>query len=297
MPPPRPWSFVTRRQILKWTVTACLSALGPGQAYAEDEPIHIGIAPVFLTEQTSLLRDWRAYLEQRLGQPVTFVQRDSYREIIDSLLSGRLEFAWICGYPYVHHRDRLGLTAIPLYQGTPLYRSYLIVPATDLATRTLTDLKGHIFAFADPDSNSGFLVPRFELVRQGLDPNHFFRKTFFSGGHRNAIEAVSVGLADGAHVDGYVWETMARVSPEITRQTRVVTRSKPFAFPPIVAGPAASEALRLGMREVLIGMGSDPAAASLLERLNLDGFTAGDPSAFDEIAAMALAAGGLARVP
>lgn len=287
---------MNRRQILKLAAGAWLAGAGR-RAWAEEDPIPFGIAPVFLTELTSLLQDWRAYLEPRLGSPVAFVQRDNYREVTDSLLSGRLLFAWICGYPYVAHRDRLDLVAVPVYQGAPLYRSYLIVGASDRSTHSLKDLEGHIFAYADPDSNSGFLVPRVELVRQGIDPDRFFRRTFFSGGHRNAIEAVSVGLADGAHVDGYVWDTMERFSPQLTRQTRVVARSKSFAFPPIVAAPAASKDLRRRMREALIGMGSDPAAAGLLERLNLDGFVAGDPAAFDEIAAMALTARGIPRVP
>ena len=286
---------LSRRGLLKLLAASCL--LGLDRAGAEEEPIRIGLAPVILIEQTSLLRDWQADLEQRLDRPVAFVQRDSYREILDYLLSQRLEFAWICGYPYILHRDQLRLTAIPVYQGQPLYRSALIVPETDRDTRALSDLKGRVFAYADPDSNSGFLVPRFELIRQGLDPDRFFRKTFFTGGHRNSIEAVAVGLADGAHVDSYVWDTLARLSPQITRRTRVVARSKPFAFPPIVAGPAAPDALNLAMREALIGMGGDPAAAALLARLNLDGFAAAQPGAFDEIVAMAQAAGGAPRVP
>lgn len=287
---------MNRRLLLKLAAGAWLAG-PPGRAWAEDEPVPFGIAPVFLTEMTSLLKDWRGYLNPRLGSPVVFVQRDNYREVTDSLLSGRLLFAWICGYPYVAHRDRLALVAVPVYQGAPLYRSYLIVGASDRSTHSLLDLKGRIFAYADPDSNSGYLVPRVDLVRQGIDPDRFFRRTFFSGGHRNAIEAVSVGLADGAHVDGYVWDTVERFSPEITGRTRVVSRSKSYAFPPIVAGPAVSEDLRLRMREALTGMGSDPAAAGLLDRLNLDGFVPGEPSAFEEIAAMAQTARGIPRVP
>lgn len=286
---------LNRRQLLKY-LAAC--GLVPGMALrAEQTPVRIGITPVFQTERTSLLRDWRDYLERHLGQPVHFEQSNTYRDILNNLLAQRLEFAWICGLPYVANRARLELTAVPLYQGKPLYRSYLIVPSRDTATASLTDLRSHVFAYADPDSNSGFLVPRFELARHGLDPEAFFRKTFFTSGHRNAIEAVSVGLADGAYVDGYIWESMERFNPEITRRTRVVTRSGEFGFPPVVAGPAVSPALNGKMRDVLIGMGSDPSAAALLDRLNLDGFADGDPKAYQEIAEMARATGEARHVP
>jgi phosphonate transport system substrate-binding protein len=286
---------LNRRQLLQWLAAA---GLAPGMALcAEQTPVRIGITPVFQTERTSLLREWRDYLERHLGQAVHFEQSNTYRDIINNLLAQRLDFAWICGLPYVANLPRLELTAAPLYQGKPLYRAYLIVPAQDTATNSLTDLRGRIFAYADPDSNSGFLVPRYELVRQGLDPDAFFRKTFFTSGHRNAIEAVSVGLAEGAYVDGHIWESMERFSPAITRRTRVVVRSEEFGFPPLVAGPAVPAALNGRMRDVLLGMGSDPTAASLLDRLNLDGFAAGNPTTYRAIAEMARAVAEAKRVP
>lgn len=276
--------LLTRRQLLKY-LAAC--SLAPNTALCADQaPVRIGLTPVFQTERTSLLREWRDYLQRHLGQPVQFEQSNTYRDILNNLLAQRLEFAWICGLPYVANSAQLELTAVPLYQRKPFYRAYLIVPALDTAITRLTDLRGRVFAYADPDSNSGFLVPRYELVRQGLDPESFFRKTFFTSGHRNAIEAVSVGLADGAYVDGYIWESMSRFNPEITSRTRVVTRSQEFGFPPVVAGPAVSPTLNKRMRDVLIGMGSDSAAASLLDRLNLDGFATGDPAAYQKIANM-----------
>lgn len=285
---------LNRRRFLGLLATAGL--LRSRLVNAAGDAVRIGMTPVFLTEQTSLLRDWRAYLEQRLGRPVLFVQRDTYREIVENLLAGRLEFAWICGYPYIRYRDRLALTAVPVYRAQPTYRAYLIVPARDESTKDIADLRKGVFAYADPDSNSGYLVPRFDLHERGLDSSTFFRKTFFTAGHRNAIEAVSTGLADGAYVDGYVWDTLARFSPEITGRTRVVTRSQPYGFPPIVAGPAATK-LNQQMQRVLVAMGDTAAAQPLLDRLNLDGFAAPQTGAYDDIAAMAEALGEVRHAP
>lgn len=278
-----------RRFFLK--LTAATALIGARLVHAQDEPIRIGITPVFLTERISLLRDWGLYLEQQLKRRVVFEQSDSYRDIINSLLAERLEFAWICGFPYVTHKKRLQLTSVPLYNGKPLYRSYLIVSADDTATQNIADLRDRVFVYTDPDSNSGFLVPRYELSQQGLDLNHFFRKTFFTGGHRNAIEAVSTGLADAANVDDYVWETLARFKPEITRNTRIVTQSRQFGFPPIVAGPVTPAQLNQQLRTVLVGMKNTPAGIRLLDRFNLDGFTPGRAEIYDDIATMAKAIG------
>jgi len=286
-------STLTRRQFLHFIVAIGISS----KLRAENKPIRIGITPVFLTELTSVLRDWKAYLEFKIGQPIVFVQRDTYRGIVNNLLTERLDFAWICGYPYTAHRQKLRLTAVPIYKGKPLYQAYLIVPKRDTSTRSILDLKGHVFAYTDPDSNSGFLVPKYQLLMANQDPNTFFRKTFISAGHHNAIEAVSTGLANGAYVDGYVWDSMTRFRPDITDQTRVVSKSSSFGFPPIVAGPSVSPEILHRLQNTLKNMHEDPSALSILNRLNIDGFGAGQPSDYETINKMAAALGNLRNDP
>ncbi|MEO1765782.1 PhnD/SsuA/transferrin family substrate-binding protein [Thiobacter aerophilum] len=258
-------------------------ALFPLPATADPAPLRIGTTAVFLDDQIGFLRQWGAYLERRLQRPVRFVQRTSYREIVDLLMKDDIEFAWICGYPYVRGEPALKLVAVPLFEGKPLYRSYVIVPSTDTRTRTLLDLRGKIFAFSDPLSNSGWLVPEARLREQGLDPGRFFARTFFTWAHRRVVEAVAAGLADGGAIDGYVYDTLAKLHPELTRQTRIAERSPKFGFPPVVAAPGASAADITALRAALLGMATDPDGRSLLTHLNLTGFTAGSPALFDGI--------------
>lgn len=260
-----------------------------GSATASDlARYRIGLTPVFLDSQTAFLRRWQLYLQARLGKPVDFVQRQSYREITEMIVHGQLELAWICGFPYVRQREALRLMAVPLFRGAPLYRSYLIVSTHDRATRDLTDLRGKVFAYSDPDSNSGYLVPQVALRRQGIDPERFFSRTFFTWSHRDVVTAVAEGLADAGAVDGYVWETLSSQNPELTGATRVVTKSEEFGFPPIVARRSLPEQHFRILQEVLLGMPDDPDGRSLLEELNLDGFVPGSETLFDTIRAAAL---------
>lgn len=265
----------------------------PQEAKADDQaesPLRLGVTPVILDEQVGFLGQWAAWLGARLGRPVTLVQRARYREILDLLLGGRLDLAWICGYPYVQHQDRLELIVVPSWHGQPLYRSEIIVAAgSDL--HSLADLEGRLFAWADPDSNSGWLYPRFALATVGEDPDRFFRRTFFTWGHPRSVLAVSEGLADGAAVDGYVRETLVRHTPALGEALRVVHRSPLFGFPPLVAGPAMSQRDRALVRTTLAGQRDDAEGLALLADLNLDGFAVEGPALFAEIAAMASAVG------
>jgi len=286
---------LTRRNFIRFFIAVGIGISNASKA--TDKTIYIGITPVFLTELTSVLRNWQNYLEHKLNRPVIFVQRDSYREIVNELLSNRLDFAWICGYPFIVNHQQLRLVSIPVYQGKPLYQSYFIVPSRDTSTRSIVDLKGHLFAYADPDSNSGFLIPRFELKKAGYAPDTFFKKTFFTSGHRNAIEAVSSGLANGAYVDGYVWDSLAQFKPEIIKQTRLVSKSSTYGFPPIVAGPSATQNMLLNFRRVLVSMQNDPDAKSILKRLNIDGFSIGKTADFNSIKKMAIELGEFRNAP
>lgn len=252
----------------------------------EMPPVRIGLTPVFLNDQMGFLVAWREYLEASLRRPVEFVQRQAYKEIMDLLLGGRLDFAWICGYPYVRNRAQLRLVAVPVFNGKPLYQSYLIVPAEDRNTMTVEALRGKVFAFSDPDSNSGHLYIQYLLHAMGETPATFFSRTFFTSSHRKVVEAVAAGVAQGGAVDGYVWETLVGLQHELTSATRIAARSPFFGHTPFVAKLDIAAADLAAMQAVLIRMENSLQGQSLLRRLNLDRFIPGEPKLFDGIARM-----------
>jgi len=267
-------------------------ALAATHAGAADQPsIRVGLTPAFLHDQHGLLNDWRLYLERRLGRQVVFVQRDSYRETMDLLRLEKIDFAWICDYPYVHLRKLVRLLAVPSYSGQPLYRAYLIVAARDVHTSSILQLKGRVFAYADPYSNTGYLAPRYQLKQAGEDPAHFFSKTFFTYSHRKLVDAVVSGLAHGASVDSYVWDTLNQIKPDLTKRTRIAARSAPYGFPPLVAHRSVSQADFGAMQQVLLGMGRDEQGRTLLARFHLDGFGVGDDTLYAGVADMMRAFG------
>ena len=257
----------TRRRVFLRSALA-VAAMPLLPAHAEAAALRIGLTPVFLDDQLSFLTRWRVWLERRLKRPVVFVQRGNYREVLDLIRGGKIDFAWICGYPYVRYRQELRLVAVPLWRGRPYYQSYLIVPADDAKLNSLTDLRGKVFAYSDPDSNSGYLYPQYRITTLGENPSTFFSRSFFTWAHRKVIEAVGAGLADGGAVDGYVWETLAEFHPKLTHATRIIERSPDLGHPPFAAR-------------------SDIPELELLRLLRLDGFVPGQPSLFDEIARMA----------
>lgn len=290
-------SNVARRRFLASLGAGVLGALfGPWSHWAAGltrTQVRLGLTPAFVHDQYALLADWRRYMEARLGVAVEFKQRDSYRETNDLLRLRQLDFAWLCDYPFLNLGDMVRLLAVPLYQGRPYYRSLIIVAADNRTVTGLKDLRNAVFAYADPLSNSGYLAPRYALHQQGENPQDFFRKTFFTWSHKKVVEAVAVGMADGGAVDSFVWETLARIEPELTARTRIVERSPEYGFPPFAAHRDVDPELFDAVQAFLLGMKNDTEGAALLDRLHLDGFVRGDIALYDGVADMMRAMGEL----
>jgi len=264
---------------------ASIALSPPRRATAQDDGFKFGLTPVFLSNDLELLAALRAYLTEAIGGPVELVSRRTYQEITALLVSGQLHAAWICGYPFVQFKSDLDLVATPSWHGKPLYQSYLIAAADRSAARW-EDLRGDIHAFSDPDSNSGFLVTRALLAENGLRPESFFARTFYTYGHRNVIRAVASGLAGSGSVDGYVWDVMREMEPGLVEQTRIVRRSEWLGFPPVAAPKALAGDPRIArLNQALTAMDRHQEGRKVLSLLRLDGFVAADPALFDTIAA------------
>jgi len=262
--------------------------ISPGLAANEEPPIRFGLTAVVLTENIRFLDNWSQYLEQKMGRKVEFVLRRSYRDVMDLLDSGAIEFAWICGYPYVQTRkpESLQLMTVPVYRGLPRYYSYIIVHHNSPYKR-FSDLRGKTFAFSDPDSNSGFLYPLFVMSKEGDKPETFFRQSFFTFNHAETVQAVSEQVADGGAVDSYIWEYLATFKPEVTAKTRIIKKSTSFGFPPIVSRVGVDANTVELMKSTLESMNQDVIGKALLSRLKLDGFDDYPDSLFNDIRAMA----------
>ncbi len=275
--------------MLRKLVLACLAAVMASSAQAaEKEPIRFGLTAVVVRENLRFFDDMTKYLSTRLGRPVEFVRRKSYREIMELLSSGDLEFAWICGYPLVQKREPefISLLAVPIYKGQPFYRSYIIVHR-DSDIRDIGDLRNRVFAYSDPDSNSGYLYPRYYLSTIGNRPDNYFRKTFFTYNHADTVDAVASRFADGGAVESYIWEFLQKTDPELVEKTRVIHRSRKFGFPPIVSRKDVSPRLARSMSKVLSGMKSTEDGRRLLDALHLDGLGNYHMDIYDDIRVMA----------
>lgn len=238
--------------------------------------LQVAVAAMISPKETfNYYRDLLDFIGASSGYKTHLVQRKTYDEINDLFQKGQVDLAFICTGPYATGRDRFGFEAlaVPQVRGTPFYQSYLIVRA-DSAVQKLEDLRGGVFAFTDPDSNTGALVPRYWLSRIGETPESFFQKTAFTYSHDNSILAVAKGMVDGAAVDGHQWEYFERFDPSYTSRTRVIRKSEPFGSPPVVASARLPQEIKAGIQKLLLSMHENPEGKQILDQLLIDRFLA-----------------------
>jgi phosphonate transport system substrate-binding protein len=260
----------------------------PGDQGSSNPPLRVAVAAMISPKETlEVYRQLLSYLGHKLGKDLELVQRKTYGEVNELIGKGLIDLGFICSGPYVAGKDRYGfvLLAVPVVNGHPTYSAYLIVNK-ESAFHRLEDLKGHTFAFTDPDSNTGRLVPLYWLAAMHTRPEKFFGRILYTYSHDNSIMAVGRGLVDGAAVDGLIWDFYEKKNPAFTSKTRIIKKSEPFGIPPLVASRQFPPADREQIQNLLFTMHQDPEGKRILDELMIDRFIAPRDEWYDTVRQM-----------
>lgn len=150
---------------------------------------------------------FRVAMEERLGIPVELFPAPDYAGVMQGLVAGQLDYASLgaSAYAGIYLQDPEAVEPIFVGReadGSTGYIAPMYVRA-DSDIISLEDMEGRSLAYADPNSTSGYLVPRFELKRAQIDDETYFSSTGFGGGHEQAVIAVLNGQYDA----GVTWSS------------------------------------------------------------------------------------------
>ncbi len=178
-----------------------------------------------------------------------FVATD-YNGVIEALRSKKLDIALLGPFSYALATTVADVEAFALLetqrQGAT-YRS-VIIARRDHGIHGLEDLSGRTFAFVDPGSTSGFLFPKAGLIKAGYDPNTYFSRVIFSGGHDASAIAVQNGKVDAAAVADALLETAYSRGMLNEDEVAVIWTSEPIPGAPIVYRRDLPEDLKAKIR-------------------------------------------------
>ncbi|MCK5515501.1 MAG: phosphate/phosphite/phosphonate ABC transporter substrate-binding protein [Desulfobulbaceae bacterium] len=255
-----------------------LAPLPPRKAVFDDDIIRVAVAAILsptgtIDSYTPLM----TYLEDVLGKPVKLVQRKTYKEINDLLARGSVDVAFVCTGAYIEgvKKDIMTILVVPEINGRVTYQSFMIVQSAS-PYQSFEDLRGKIFAFTDPMSNTGYFYPLSLLKMKDETPESYFRRTIFTYSHDRSINAVADGVADGASVDNLILEYARQRGPELSDSIRVIWESEKFGMPPVVVPKQLEEEKRLKFEKLFLDITNNEAGRRALKSLGIEKFVRPD---------------------
>jgi phosphonate transport system substrate-binding protein len=148
------------------------------------------------------LECFRAKVEAELGVPTKLFTPADYDGVIQGLLGGSLDFAWLgaSAYAKTYLTNPDAVDVMLTKQNTDGTTGYYAIgfARADSGIASMEDAQGRVFAFADPNSTSGYLVPGAELQETYGKLEDYFAEMKMSGGHEQSIVGVANGDFDAA---------------------------------------------------------------------------------------------------
>lgn len=253
--------------------------------------LNVAVAAMISPKETfSFYKELLDYIGSKMGRKVNLVQRKTYGEVNILFKKGQVDLAFICSGPYAVEKEKYGFEALatPIVRNEPYYQSYLIVNKTS-TYQSFSDLRGKVFAFTDPDSNTGALVPRYWLSKLGETPETYFDSFSYTYSHDNSIMAVAQALVDGATVDGHKWEYFQSKNQIHSSRTRVIKKSIPFGSPPLVASVALPLKDKENIKQIVFNMHLDTSGKEIIDKLMIERFVLPDEKWYEPIRQMKIA--------
>ncbi len=147
---------------------------------------------------------YRDLLEETFKVPTRLFPATDYAGVLQAFSAAQIEMASLGASGYAGawldtHGGVQPLVVPEENDGSIAYVSVMVVRA-DSGITTLEQMRGKSLAWADPNSTSGYLIPRFALRRAGIgvESGQYFSRTGFAGGHEQGVVAVLQRQYDGA---------------------------------------------------------------------------------------------------
>ncbi|MGR3455253.1 phosphonate ABC transporter substrate-binding protein [Pseudooceanicola sp.] len=215
----------------------------------------------------------KTYTEEELGVPVKLFAPADYNGVIQGLLGGTIDMAWLgaSGYAKTFLDDPEAVEPVLVkinLDGSYGYHS-IGFARKDSGITSLEDMQGKKFGFGDPNSTSGYLIPAIEIPQQtgaSMENGDYFGEVVFTGGHEQTIVAVNNGDVDGGVTwadgqgnweDGYNSGALRKaVDAGLVDMNDLVEiwRSKPIPEGPVVLRKALPEEVKAKMVALVDGM-------------------------------------------
>jgi|RhiMetdeSRZDD1v2_1073273.scaffolds.fasta_scaffold95083_2 phosphonate transport system substrate-binding protein len=239
----------------KATATSEAPAPGPSANLTQEQTLTIGVVsddPAGTIEGFQPLMD---YLAEQLGdlgiEKGSVVVTPDFDTMNEKLKSGEVDLFYETAYGALDAYENAG--AIPLLRGWRKeigeYHSTIFV-RKDSGITSIDDLRGKFIAFAEPDSTSGYFLPKAFLISSGLSLSEQSATSavpsgevgyIITGSDENEVSFVLLGKAIGGGIEHDVFDDLKQEDKD---QLTVLAQTQDLPRSLLMASPKMAQPLR-----------------------------------------------------
>lgn len=207
-------------------------------------------------------------MEKILGVKVEIFTASDYAGIITAMANKHIDFAYFGPKSYTEAAEKANAEAVLMElnkTGQPGYTG-VIITRKDSGIKSMDEAKGKTFAFTDPNSTSGFLVPNVLFARDmKVDPKEYFKEVKFSGSHGASILAVKNGSIEVAATNNIDMDRMVEKGSASWDDFNVIWTSDLIPGAPMCARADLPESLKAAFAGALLQLNDEMAALNILQ--------------------------------
>ena len=212
--------------ILSVAVLLLAACGGEPELGTENNPIVMSFVPSGDTQEIIASGDSIAeMLQEETGMVINANVGTDFAAVREAMGAGQAHIGWLNTFNYVLANEKFGVDAALVTDrfGTS-YKGQFNVLA-DSGITSLDDLKGKVVCWVDPNSTSGYIIPRIMLQANGIDPDTDFANQIEAGSHNNVITQVYNGDCDVGTTYGDARSSVEGDLPDVKEKVVVLAET------------------------------------------------------------------------
>ena len=204
-----------------------LSSCGQPKLGTEQNPIVMSFVPSGDTQEIIASGDKLAQMiSEKTGLVVKAEVGTDFAATREAMGAGKAQVGWLNTFNYVLAHEKYGVEVglVTVRFGLSTYKGQINVRA-DSGIESLADLKGKVMCWVDPNSTSGYIIPRITLKANGVDPDTDFAQTIEAGSHNNVVAQVYNGDCDAGATYADARSSIEKDFPDVKEKVIVLAET------------------------------------------------------------------------
>jgi phosphonate transport system substrate-binding protein len=266
------------------SVALVLAGCGEPELGTEGNPIVMSFVPSGDTQDIISSGDeLAAMIKGKTGLEIQANVGTDFAAVREAMGAEQAHIGWLNTFNYVlaHEKYNVDAALVTVRFGSTTYNGQINIGA-DAGITELADLKGKVFCWVDPNSTSGYIIPRIMLLANGIDPDSDFAQQVEAGSHNNVITQVYNGDCDAgaSYVDAR--SSIEEDFPDVNEKVLVLAETTDIPNDNVAFIESFPEEMREEIVTALLEIAQTPEGQEALDTLySIEGLQAADDAFYD----------------